>query len=377
MDRAGRANYAAPSVMFPAVVIGGPPEVARIVARTCGRLGIEVPGRDVDGDLEGPAERADPGLVAADSAVHPGGARGQEREDLVRLAEETGARFIGCDAETLARLESPASFRALVEQVGLEREYAPDEDLIGDARRIEVVVARDGAGEAYAVGNRETSIGDASSERAWIRECPAPHLVFLGEGEALGGALADAAIRLAGAAGLRGIGVFDFAVDRLGQIHCLGARVGMETAQGDLDLVFGVDLVETELRCFVDEGLPEDLANERRSGACIVAEIRALGPGTVETLRFPPTPASRVRIEVGARVGNRVEPGHVLASLIAHGPVRHRAVHLLDRVLAETVVGSVPNNLRLIRAALDDASFRAGQYDVGFGLRFETEPPAA
>lgn len=355
--------------VFSTIVIGGPPEVARIVARSCGRLGIAVPGRDAEGDLEAVDGAASPaeGDAAADAkaAIHPGGATGEELRDLVRIAAETGAPFLGCDPEVTSRLTDAEGFRALVEEAGLARGYDDVDERLAEAHRIEVVVARDGLGQALVLGDRETSIGDARGARAWLRECPAPHLTFLGEGEALGGALGDAALRLADAAGLRGVAVFELAVDRYERFHCLGARTGMEVAQADLEMVFGVDLVEAELRCFTDAGLPEELEQVRPSGACVSIDLRATTPGTLEELRFPPAPSSRVRIDPVVAVGDTVAPGR-LVSLTAHGPVRHRAVHLLDRVLSETVVGPVSTNLRRVRRALDDASFRAGQYDVGF-----------
>ena len=69
-------------------------------------------------------------------------------------------------------------------------------------------------------------------------------------------------------------------------------------------------------------------------------------------------------MQPGSRVAAHHDP--LVATVATYAPTRHEAVLSLDRVVAETRIGPLVTNLRLLRRALNHESFRACQYDEGF-----------
>jgi acetyl-CoA/propionyl-CoA carboxylase biotin carboxyl carrier protein len=152
--------------------------------------------------------------------------------------------------------------------------------------------------------------------------------------------------------------------------------------------VFGVDLVEEQLRVAAGEPLRLRQAAVRPRGHAIEARLYAEDPahgflpsGGRIALWEPPA-GDGVRVDAGIRAGTEVT-GHydpLLAKVIAHGADRDTALRRLDRALAATTLLGVPTSVAFTRVLLADPDVRAGTIDTGLLERrlpgLDIAPPA-
>jgi acetyl/propionyl-CoA carboxylase alpha subunit len=402
---AGRSSSTSHSVqpvdsieqVFPCVAVAGPRRLAQVLGRVYGRLGLDVVGvgevlggdpeaattsGDAPGQADSPAALVARAADAGAVALHPGGADPSTRGALAAAAAERGLVFLGVDGATAATLADPEGRARLAQALDLRvasgeeaTEEGPD---LERCRRVEVLVAIDGRGHAETLGERESSFrADPAARGPILREAPSPHLQALAEGEALREALFDASLRLAQQAEIRGLLSVEFVLDLEDRFHLVDARPGFELALAPTEMVLGVDLAELELRCFSEAGLPSELGAIHAYGAAVQADLVARGevPAGIEELRIPPAPLGKLRVDLHVDPGVPIpEAGIPLVTLTAHGPVRHRALQLLDRVLAATRTHPVPTNVGILREALNDESVRAGFYDASSGRRIGGSP---
>jgi acetyl-CoA/propionyl-CoA carboxylase biotin carboxyl carrier protein len=138
------------------------------------------------------------------------------------------------------------------------------------------------------------------------------------------------------------------------------------------ELVYGLDLVEWQLRVAAGEPLPITkmlTMNGHAVEARVYAEDPARGflptGGTVLALRTPSGTGVRVdsALAEGVTVTSDYDP--MLGKVIAWGPDRATALRRLDRALADTVVLGVTTNTSFLRALLADPDVRAGRLDTG------------
>ena len=159
-------------------------------------------------------------------AVAGGGGRGMR---VVREASEVA------DAVERARSEAAASF-------GNGDVYV--ERLVDRARHIEVQVAGDDTGVVVSFGDRDCSI--QRRHQKLIEIAPAPAL-----DDGVRAALADAAVRMARAAGYRSLGTFEFLVEtgpgRDGRFAFIEANGRLQVEHTVTEEVTGVDLVQLQL----------------------------------------------------------------------------------------------------------------------------------
>lgn len=240
-------------------------------------------------------------------------------------------------------------------------------------RHVEIVIAGDGT-EIVILGDHECSV--RKDHRRVVCEAPAPAIDALHRGDAVRSAMWGAATDLAELMQLRGVLTLHFLLDSTGRFYFLGLRPGLGPEHALIEMRADVDLVETEVRLAAGEALPVELMRAESTGHAVQARIEAAldprdqrpFPGRVEDVRWPPAPAGKVRIETGIQAGSKVTPDHdpLLSTVTTFAPTRHEAVLMLDRIIAETRIGPLVSNLRLVRRALNHESFRASQVDEGF-----------
>jgi acetyl-CoA/propionyl-CoA carboxylase biotin carboxyl carrier protein len=146
------------------------------------------------------------------------------------------------------------------------------------------------------------------------------------------------------------------------------------------ELVYGVDLVEQQLRMAFGE--PLALGDLRPAGHAIEARLYAEDPaagflpstGVVRRWRPPP----HVRVDAGIRTGTDVGTDYdpLLAKVVAHAGDRPTALRRLDRALAELELLGVATNAAFTRALLARDDVRAGELDTGLLERVLAEPIA-
>jgi acetyl-CoA/propionyl-CoA carboxylase biotin carboxyl carrier protein len=136
------------------------------------------------------------------------------------------------------------------------------------------------------------------------------------------------------------------------------------------ELVWGVDLVEQQLRIAMGERLSLD-ATPR--GHAIEARLYAEDPasgflpstGRISFLEWASSDGARIDsgIEEGSAVTADYDP--LLAKVIVHANDRHGAVDALGAALRASTVLGVRTNERFLRGLLADPAMRAGRVDTG------------
>jgi acetyl-CoA/propionyl-CoA carboxylase, biotin carboxylase, biotin carboxyl carrier protein len=272
-----------------------------------------------------------------------------------------------------ARREALAAFgdgRVLIERY-LER-----------PRHIEVQVLADRHGNFVHIGERECSL--QRRHQKVVEEAPSPVV-----DERSRSTMGEAAIALAQACGYEGVGTVEFITPKSGlDFFFLEMNTRLQVEHPVTELVYGLDLVEQQLR--VAQDLPLDIRQDelRPAGHAIEARLYAEDPshgflpstGTVRAYREPTGPG--VRVDSGVRAGAEVSTAYdpLLAKVIAHGPTREIALQRLDRALATFDLVGMSTNAAFTRELLAREDVRSGDLDTGLLERvldeLSTDPPA-
>ncbi|WP_445149726.1 acetyl/propionyl/methylcrotonyl-CoA carboxylase subunit alpha [Baekduia sp. Peel2402] len=309
----------------------------------------------------------DGGYPVVVKAVAGGGGKGMR---VVRAAEELEA------ATAAAQREARAAFgddRVIVERY-LER-----------PRHIEIQVLADAHGNIVHLGERECSL--QRRHQKVVEEAPSPVV----DAE-LRARMGEAAIALARACGYAGVGTVELIMEsrppHASEFFFLEMNTRLQVEHPVTELVYGVDLVEQQLRVAAGEALALRQEDLRPHGHAIEARLYAEDPaagflpatGTVHVYREPS--GEGVRVDSGLRAGSVVGTSYdpMLAKVIAYGPDRETALDRLDRALATFALAGVTTNAAFTRALLARDDVRAGEMDTNLLERvleeLATEPPA-
>ncbi len=353
--------------------IGPPPEAIALMGdkarakRFAREAGVPVvPGLEADDldleDLRGFC--AEHGFPVVIKALAGGGGKGMR---VVRAAEELDASL---DA---ARREATAAFgdgRVLIERY-LER-----------PRHIEVQVLADRHGNVIHLGERECSL--QRRHQKVVEEAPSP--VIDAERRARMG---QAAIALARRCGYESAGTIEFITPADGhEFFFLEMNTRLQVEHPVTELVYGVDLVQEQLRVAAGRPLTLDQAALVPRGHAVEARLYAEDPshgflpstGLIRAYREPVD--AGVRVDSGVRQGTEVGTAYdpMLAKVIAHGPDRETALQRLDRALATFDLVGVSTNAAFTRALIARDDVRAGEQDTGLLERvlaeLDSAPPA-
>ncbi|WP_433504657.1 acetyl/propionyl/methylcrotonyl-CoA carboxylase subunit alpha [Pseudonocardia halophobica] len=347
------------------IVFVGPPSSAieamgdKIRAKqTVAKAGVPVvPGSDgvglSDADLALAVEQVGFPVLLKPSAG--GGGKGMRE---VHRAEDLP------DAIASARREARGSFgddTLLVER------------LITTPRHIEIQVLVDTHGNVVHLGERECSL--QRRHQKIVEEAPSP-LLTPEQREAMGRAACEAAR----ACGYVGAGTVEFIVgaDRPGEFFFMEMNTRLQVEHPVTEQVYGVDLVEAQLRVAAGEQAPWPAELVPRGHAIevrVYAEDPASGflptGGRILALREPRNVRVDSGVAEGGVVGSDYDP--MLSKIIAYGTDRAEALRKLDAALGETVLLGLGTNIGFLRALLADPDVRAGDLDTGLvGRRLES-----
>jgi acetyl-CoA/propionyl-CoA carboxylase, biotin carboxylase, biotin carboxyl carrier protein len=280
-------------------------------------------------------------------AVAGGGGKGMR---VVRSAGNLA------EATAAAKREAMAAFgddRVIVE-IWIER-----------PRHIEIQVLADAHGNVVHLGERECSL--QRRHQKVIEECPSPVV-----SEDLRQRMGAAASALARACGYEGLGTVEFVTPGdASEFFFLEMNTRLQVEHPVTELVYGLDLVETQLR--VAAGEPLQLVQEQIGphGHAIEARLYAEDPargflpsvGTVRRYRPPLNVRVDSALREGLEIGTSFDP--MLGKVIAYGTDRQRAIDRLDRALAELELLGVSTNAAFARELLHRPDVRSGQQDTG------------
>jgi acetyl-CoA/propionyl-CoA carboxylase, biotin carboxylase, biotin carboxyl carrier protein len=236
-------------------------------------------------------------------------------------------------------------------------------------RHIEVQVLADSFGNVVHLGERECSL--QRRHQKVVEEAPSPLL-----DAAQRAAIGAQAVAAARACGYVNAGTVEFIVDgaQPDEPYFMEMNTRLQVEHPVTEMVWGVDLVELQVRIAAGKPLPftqDDLAPR---GHAIEARLYAEDPsagflptgGRILALREP-THLPHVRVDSGVAVGTEVGSSYdpMLAKTIAWGATREDAVRTLDGALAATTVLGLTTNVAFLRTILADPDVIAGRLDTG------------
>jgi acetyl/propionyl-CoA carboxylase alpha subunit len=292
-------------------------------------------------------------------AVAGGGGRGIR---IVREAGEVAPALARC------RSEAKASF-------GDDRIYA--EELIENARHIEVQLVGDGAGGLAVIGERECSL--QRRQQKLLELAPSPSL-----SDGVRARLFEATLRIAKRVNYQSLGTFEFLVckDQSGGDRILFMEVNprLQVEHTVTEEVMGVDLVQLQLRIAAGSRLeteslpdpmrPRGMAMQLRINMETMRGDGSASPsiGMLRSLDLPSGPGVRVDTAAYAGYRNGVSFDSLLAKLIVHVssddyPALIRKAY---RALCETHIDGIATNLHFLQNLLLNADVVANRVHTRF-----------
>jgi acetyl/propionyl-CoA carboxylase alpha subunit len=238
------------------------------------------------------------------------------------------------------------------------------ERLVERPRHIEVQILADDHGTVLSIGDR-----DCSAQRRHqkiVEVAPAT----IGD-EKRRERMAASAIAIAREAGYRSAGTVEFVVDDK-SFFFLEVNARLQVEHPVTELVWGVDLVEQQLRIAMGEPLDLQLKRHGRQHA-VEARVYAEDPAA----GFLPSTGRLVHVRWPDRVGVRVDAGYeegdvvtrhydpLLAKVIAFGGDRRIALGMLANALDETEVLGVRTNIGFLRALVRKFNEPGTRIDTG------------
>ena len=253
------------------------------------------------------------------------------------------------------------------------------ERFIERPRHIEVQILADAHDNIVHIGERECSL--QRRHQKVIEEAPSALL-----SEEQRDAIAAQAVSAARACGYVNAGTVEFIVsgNRPDDAFFMEMNTRLQVEHPVTEMVWGLDLVEQQLRVAAGERLSFTQADLKRRGHSIEARVYAedvrrefLPTGGRVLALHEPVDLPNVRVDsslfVGAEIGSTYDP--MLSKVIAWGPDRATARRTLDRALASTTVLGVTTNIAFLRVVLADPSVADAELDTSLVERIAQHAP--
>jgi len=233
-------------------------------------------------------------------------------------------------------------------------------------RHIEIQILGDRLGRVLHLGERECSI--QRRHQKLIEE--APSSVVTPE---LRASMGSAAVRAAEAVDYVGAGTVEF-LFKDGEFFFLEMNTRLQVEHPVTEMVYGVDLVQLQMRVAAGEPLPFRQEQLAPSGHAIECRITSEDPhqgflpstGRIDYVRVPGGPGVRWDggIIPGFEVGLHYDP--LLGKLIVHAPERGTAIRRMARALDELVIRGVETCVPFQRRVMEEPDFQAGALSIRY-----------
>jgi 3-methylcrotonyl-CoA carboxylase alpha subunit len=287
-------------------------------------------------------------------------------------------------------VESLARFNEALESAKREALAAFGDDSIllerylRDPRHIEFQILADAHGATIHLGERECSI--QRRHQKIVEEAPSVALT-----PKLRAEMGAAAVRAAESVGYTNAGTCEFMLERDGAYYFLEMNARLQVEHPVTELVYGVDLVQWQLRIAAGEPLTLSQAELQARGWAIEARIYAedpandMLPSTGTIAHWSPPEGPGVRLDAGVTTGSVVSHYYdpMLAKLIVNGSDRASAIARLQQSLETFTIDGVRTNLPLLLWIARDEAFARGDTTTSFLARrldesiFKPAPPPA
>ncbi len=306
----------------------------------------------------------------------PGSPALSDPKEALKIAREIGFPVMvkasaGGGGKGMRLVEREEVFQAALQAAQREAAGAFGDDsvyverFIQEPHHIEIQVFCDSHGGAVYLGERECSV--QRRHQKVVEECPSPFI-----DEPLRQEMGMVAMRVARACNYLGAGTVEFLVGADHRFYFLEMNTRLQVEHPVTELVYGVDLVEWQLRIAAGEPLPLKQEEIQARGHALECRVYAEdpdnflpSPGRITALSWPQGPGVRVDAGVDERstVGMAYDP--MIAKLCVWGQDRRRALARMTRALDECVIQGITSNLKLHRRILQLPEFQKGCYDTG------------
>lgn len=241
------------------------------------------------------------------------------------------------------------------------------EKFLRDPRHIEIQILFDHHGHGIHLGERECSI--QRRHQKIVEESPSPVVDAITRSR-----LGAMALEVARAADYRGAGTVEFLRDKEGHFYFIEVNARLQVEHTVTEQVFGVDLVQAQIRVAAGETLPwrqEDLtprnhALEFRITAEDPERNFIPSPGKITAVRHPSGPGIREDSAVAPGFSIPLEYDPMVAKMITFGANRQEALRRMGRALDEYRLEGITTNIPFLRRLLEHPAFIAGDFDTGF-----------
>src|SRR5438270_1230690 len=250
------------------------------------------------------------------------------------------------------------------------------EKFIEQPRHIEFQVMADSYGHVISLGERECSI--QRRHQKLLEESPSTQVTPQMRIE-IGKKLEDCLSEI----GYVNAGTVEFLMDEDRSLHFIEMNTRIQVEHPVTEMVTGIDLVKGQLLIAAGAKLSEVLPKGRieSRGHAIECRINAEHPekftpsaGKITTFNIPG--GTGVRVDTHQYAEGVVPPYYdsLIAKLIAHGKDRAEAISRMARALDMFIVEGIHTSIPLHRRIMQDADFRAGNFDTKFMERFLKKP---
>lgn len=243
------------------------------------------------------------------------------------------------------------------------------EKAVMNARHVEIQVFGDRHGNVVHFGERDCSVQRRNQKV--VEEAPSPAV-----DDALRLKMGAAAVAAAKAVQYVGAGTVEFMLAKDGAFYFLEMNTRLQVEHPVTELVYGVDLVEWQLRVAQGEKLPraqEEILDNRFGHAievrlCAEDPLDNYLPQTGPVLRWQAPTGEGVRVDTYLETGSAVSPFYdsMQAKVIAWGEDRETARQRLLKALDETRFLGLVTNKDYLHAILSHDAFAGGDFSTGF-----------
>lgn len=293
-------------------------------------------------------------------AIHGGGGKGMRK---VSAESEMERSFNQAKSESLSSFGSG--------EIYIEK-------YLRSPRHIEIQILADMHGNVVHLGERECSV--QRRHQKVVEECPSVALT-----KELREQMGRAAVNAAQTCDYVNAGTVEFMLEEDGSFYFLEMNTRLQVEHPVTEMVYGVDLVKTQIRIAEGESLDlrqEDIAPRGHAIECrIYAEDPFNGflPSTGEIADYTPSEGFGIRHDSGVSGGSKVVHFYdpLLSKLIAWGIDRPEALKRMKRALEEFKISGVSTTVPFCWFVVTHPKFIEGKYDIHFVEKhFKTQNPS-
>lgn len=375
-------------------------------------------------------------IAAKADAIHPGYGFLSENPDFARQTIDAGLIFIGPDASAMRSLGHKDSARKLASKIGIpvipgydgektdlatlvtraqdigfpllikaraggggrgmrevnevkdlqnaieaakreSKAYFGDEHLILEkliqrARHIEIQILADHFGNALHFWERDCTLQRRAQKI--VEESPSAYIE-----DELRAKLCESALKLIKACNYTNAATVEFLIpldknNMSKAFFFLEANCRIQVEHPITEMIFGIDLIEWQIRIARGEKLSLSQSDIKPTGVAIEARVYAEAPqqkflpksGRVADLTFPEIAQSQLRIDHALEKGLTISTNYdsLLMKLIASGETRLAAIERLRLALQQTRICGVQNNISFLLSILSHQDVASNNTDT-------------